>query len=240
MFGRTLAAAVLALGLAATTNAATIVIVPGTATPWLAGMPAGTTAVGGDVAPPNSPVQLAVNAGDVLTFASSGSVDHCPAFGCGAAGAEGDFVEAVTTHSGGAEHGISDIASPIDALIGVFLAAGQPDLTAAPGGLNFSSAASRDFVSLSPVLKQTFFIGNGLRNDGVTAQTFVAPAGATRLFLGTMDGFEWNNNSGSLEVTVSAVVVPEPATLALVALGVAGGAIRARRSPHDRAARMSA
>jgi hypothetical protein len=85
--------------------------------------------------------------------------------------------------------------------------------------------ASRDFASLSPLLKQPFFIGNGLRNDGLSVQQFIVPAGATRLYLGTMDGFGWWNNSGSLEVT--ATKVPEPATIVLVGAGLFG-AVRRR------------
>jgi hypothetical protein len=225
MFVRTLAAAALALGLAASANASTIVIVPGTSNPWLAGMPAGTTADAGDVAPAQSPVEIAVTAGDVLWIFATGATDHCPGFACGAAGAEGDLPEGAWSHSIGAEHGISDVIAPIDALLGVFLGPGQPDLTPAPGTLDFSNAALRDFLTLNPLLKQTFFIGDGLRNDGVTAQNFVVPFGATRLFLGPMDGFEWNNNSGAL--TVTAAPVPEPTTLTLFGLGLAG-ALRRR------------
>ena len=45
-----------------------------------------------------------------------------------------------------------------------------------------------------------------------TTQTFIVPAGATRLFLGTSDGFGWFNNSGSFAVTVTAggVIGPTP------------------------------
>lgn len=55
-------------------------------------------------------------------------------------------------------------------------------------------------------------------------QKFFAPAGATRLYLGLMDGFDNWNNAGALEVEVN---VPEPAVLVL--LGVAGIAIARRR-----------
>jgi hypothetical protein len=54
------------------------VLVPGISDPWLAGMPNGSTASGDDVAPAQSPAlvpDLAVNAGDVLTFTGKGSVN---------------------------------------------------------------------------------------------------------------------------------------------------------------------
>jgi hypothetical protein len=36
-------------------------------------------------------------------------------------------------------------------------------------------------------------------------QTFKVPAGATRLFLGPMDGYQWSNNAGSFTAAVSVV-----------------------------------
>ncbi len=84
---------------------------------------------------------------------------------------------------------------------GVFLWACPPNTTPAPAGLNFGSEASRNFTTLSPQLKQVFFIGDG-RTASNVVQQFVAPVGATRLFLGTMDGIEWNNNTGSFSVLV--------------------------------------
>jgi hypothetical protein len=187
-------------------------------------MPNGSTSAFGDVAPGQSPVEVALSfiPGDVLIFSATGLTDHCPGFICGAAGPEGDLVEAQPwSHTVGAENGIGDIIAPIDALLGVFLGPAQPNLTAAPGSvLDFGTLALRDFASLSPLLKQPFFIGDGLRNDGLTRQGFIVPIGATRLFLGPMDGFDWNNNAGSLDVNVAAV--PEPATWMLVGVGLIG------------------
>lgn len=48
------------------------------------------------------------------------------------------------------------------------------------------------------------------------------PAGATRLYLGTMDGFGWLNNVGELTVDVTPTSVPEPATIVLIGAGVLG------------------
>ena len=230
MLIRTLAAVALALTVSATANASTIV--PGTADPWLAGMPNGSTASFSDSAPAQSPVQLLLSfsPGDLIYFtAITGTTDHCDFGGCGLAGPEGDLPEGPWGHTVGAENGIGNLVAPIDALIGVFLGPAQPDLSAAPGSvLDFSTAASRDFASLSPLLKQPFYIGDGLRNDGLTLQSFVVPAGATRLFLGTMDGYDWINNVGRLEVTAEASV-PEPATVLLVGSGLVA-AIRRRRN----------
>ena len=93
----------------------------------------------------------------------------------------------------------------MNGLIGVFLDATQPDLAGpAPASLTFASAAELSYATLSPGLRQPFFIGDGLTGTGAGARQVVnIPAGATRLYLGTMDGFGWFNNSGQLNVTVT-------------------------------------
>ena len=93
---------------------------------------------------------------------------------------------------------------PINALLGVFLDANQPSLTAAPATRDYTSSTSRDQSSYTDILlKQPFYIGDGQTSGGAT-QTFLVPQGATRLYLGTMDGHEWSNNSGSIAATVTA------------------------------------
>ncbi len=118
-------------------DADVIVIIPGTADPWLAGMPDGSTASDGDTAPAQSPVEvlgLFFGPGG-LRFFSTGATDHCGGGACGLAGAEGDFTEAIPGHLtgvAGAENGIGNIFAPIDSLIGLFLGPGAPNLSAAP------------------------------------------------------------------------------------------------------------
>ena len=59
-----------------------------------------------------------------------------------------------------------------------------------------------DYTTLSPQIKQVFFIGDGRTSTG-TVQQIVIPGGATRLFLGTMDSTAWNKHSGSFAVSVT-------------------------------------
>ena len=228
---RALLAALLAMGLINIAGAV-VISVPGTSNPWLAGMPAGATASILDVAPAQSPAQvtgLAFAPGDALRFSAVGSTDHCSPGSCGLAGAEGDLGEGSYAHAAGPENGIGNVTALIDSLIGVFLDGNVPS-GVAPSGLDFSTALSRDFATLSPLLKQPFYIGDGFRNDGVTVQSFLVPAGATRLFLGTMDGYDWWNNVGSLTVTVA--LVPEPGSVALLGLAFAALGFSRRRKLH--------
>lgn len=209
-----------ALIAACTSQAAVIsVSVPGTSDMWLAGMPDGSTASSGDTAPAHSPVlviglDLSV---DFLTFNATGGVLHqggCPP-SCNTPDG-GTFFN----HSPGALNGISDVRAPINSLLGVFLNDSQPDSSAAPATLNFETLGT-DFASFVPELKQVFFIGDGLTGDGVgELQEFLIPTGATRLFLGTMDGFGWFNNTGAFDVDVTAV--PVPAAIWLFGSGLIG------------------
>ncbi len=205
------------------------VFVPGYANPYLAGMPNGAGASNGDVAPNQSPVLVAglnINAVSTLTFSANGSASYGDSNSFGPDGGlfQGGFI------SKGSEHGISGVRVTISALIGVFLNSELPTTTAAPADLNFE-VLSRDFTTLSPELKQVFFIGDGITSSSVT-QKFYVPVGATRLFLGTADGIGWYNNGGGFNVNISSesqAAVPEPSTMAIFGLGVLGMAYRARR-----------
>lgn len=199
--------------------------VQATANPFLSGMPVGSTASetnphhNADYAGTSSnllespaPIGMTVSAGQSLTFdAISGTAGHDPTLPSYQPDGELDNIghNNLTTLESSeygstmySENGIADMWCPINALVGVFLDDKAPNATATPSSLDFSSDASRDFQTLQPQLKQLFFIGDGLRADG-THQKFVAPPGATRLFLATWDFYEWNNNYGNRTVKVN-------------------------------------
>jgi len=198
--------------------------IPATANPFLSGMPAGSIA--SEINPANSPdyagtaedpmqspiaVAMTVNPGDPLSFNSiSGTARHDPNLAYYEPDGETDQVghNNLTTDydtSFGpqlySENGIADMVAPINALVGVFLNDNAPNTSPTPATSDYSTDAERNFSTLQPQLKQLFFIGDGLQDDG-TPQTFVAPPGATRLFLATWDFYQWNNNAGDRNVQI--------------------------------------
>jgi Flp pilus assembly protein TadG len=204
--------------------------VPASSNPWLAGMPDGTLANptptstnirrdrAGPYTDPNgvfhpngeSPSQFTgapLMPGEALNFdAIAGTGQHGPTQTV--VGPDGN-TQRIQTHRAGAEHGKSSLTAPIDSVVGVFLDDSIPS-GPTPANLDFTTAASRDFTSFSPQLRQVFFIGDGRTSTG-TVQQFIVPTGATRLFIGKMDGFEWNNNLG-----VSTITVHKPGWVSLV------------------------
>ena len=103
--------------------------------------------------------------------------------------------------------GISPVLNtPINALLGVFLTDAAPGAGSAPAPLDLLTS---DMTT--PLLQQTFVIGSSLENITI-------PAGATRLFFGLNDGYQWSNNWGELSVTVS--TIPAPGAILLGSIGV--------------------
>jgi hypothetical protein len=161
-------------------------------------MPAGTRSTYNDRAPEQSPVlvELSLQGAVSITFSAAGKVEHAPyqppEYNSPDGGDSWD-------HYFGEENGISNIKAPINSLLGVFLTDDRPDRSRAPRTLTFRDIS---FSSLSPQLKQLFFIGTGSNKAGA-ARRIMVPKGATRLYLGIMDGYEWNNNQGEFTVTVT-------------------------------------
>jgi hypothetical protein len=130
--------------------------------------------------------------------------------------------------------GISGYLGPQGPLTGVFLSDAIPSSGPAPATLDFTPAGlGTDFLSLAPQLGQVFYIGDGVTSLG-DFQSFIAPTGATRLFLGIPDGFgfggapgAYDDNDGSYEVRIGVnetpSSVPEPSSLMMVLLSTVGG-----------------
>ena len=225
--GTTVIAAALLLASAASTPVFAEVVsttVSGKASPYLAGMPAGSTCClvdspPNDTAPEESPTQvfgIPLTLGTVLTFSVSGGVSNLGFTPTDPPDGSDFFTSPFSGLPGTDEsNGIARMNAPVNALVGVFLDDGAPNGSPAPPGFDFTDSGGfgTAFGQLCPGLKQPFFIGDGLTGRGTgTPQQFVVPAGATRLFLGTVDGFDWNNNSGTFSVTVTSTTPMSIAT----------------------------
>ena len=228
---------VLATAFASVLAQASPITVPGLADIWLAGQPDGasvTGVFGTDTAPANSPVLVAVSGGQVLSFSAAGTMSH-DGGGCFAGpDGVGCFAD-VTPFGNGPANGIGTYTGPADGLIGVFLNNNTPGGLGGPASLDYTQAANVSTLSYSPALNQIFFIGDGLTGNGAgVMQQFMAPAGATRLFLATGDALGASfNDVGSYSVTVSAPgTAPEPATvsMSIVACLMGLAAVRRRRA----------
>jgi hypothetical protein len=162
------------------------------------------------------PPMIAVSPGQAVSFTSvTGTVTYSNgAFAAAVSpfGPEGSANFGTTLSS---FDGISSITgSGFLWLAGVFLDDSEP-ADPAPAGLPEFTPAAKSFTTLSPGLRQIFFIGDGQQSG--SPQIFIAPPGATRLFLGFADGSGgtgapgfYGDNAGSLLVTHN---VPPPLEL---------------------------
>jgi hypothetical protein len=198
------------------------VVVSGQACPFFAGrtlgsIPTATTGDSPDYHMDNTgagclPPSMDVSGlgGSTLSLTATGSWGHPTVSGPdGYAAYDGTHGEYVAL-------GISPVLNArLNTLLGVFLTDSTPVMGSAPTALAFGSDMTQ------PLLQQAFAIGSGLSN-------IVVPTGATRLFFGLNDGYEWVNNVG--QVTVTAITTPLPAGVLLGLLGLGAAGWRLRRS----------
>ncbi len=156
-----------------------------------------------------------------------------PLYGPGGNGVTGSDLTALD--------GISGYKGPQGPLVGVFLDDSIPSSGPAPATLDFTPGGlGTDFLTLSPALRQVFYIGDGV-TSGDVFQEFIAPAGATRLALGIPDGFgfvgapgAYDDNDGAYRVRVginTLPTVPAPGAIVLGAFGTGlAGWLRRRRA----------
>ena len=198
---------------------------------------------GGDYGPATSAndaieFDFTAGSGNIFTFShATGSVSCCsdapniPPDGGGAG-----------MSIGGANGLSSLIGNHNIPLVGVFTTNTDPNGNPAPATLTFDG---NNPTSLSPLIAQVFYIGDGkagyLNSLGATL-TFTAPSLATRLYIGVIDAFGfqaqtgyYNDNNGQFNVDVTlasraSTGVPEPSTMAILGAGLFGlGALRRRR-----------
>ena len=210
-----------AFGLGSTAQAATYNVSSVTDI-WLAGQPDGTIATGyfgSDTAPANSPVLVSVTAGNTLTFSASGSTSvDTSCF----AGPDGGCYADESGFGVGPANGIGTYQGPSNALLGVFLDNTTPSGTGGPASLDYTQAENISQLFNTPGLNQIFFIGDGLTGTGSgSVQEFMAPDGATRLFLAVADSY--GSSFGNLgELTVEVAAVPLPGAALLLGSGLLG------------------
>lgn len=221
---------------------AEVVTVSGKHSVWAAGLTSGSATVGSELIQEDMlPTLVSVYAGGTLTFSVSGGANN--AGGDSYADPDGGSTS-WTSASYAPENGISNVTAPLNSLVAVFLGPAGSSRDAAPSALDFSPtgnvAGGLDYVSLSPLLQQVFFVGDGLTSLGGLQQVIV-PVGATRLYLGTMDGWGWSNNDGAMTVNVTenAGAIPEPSSAALLGVGSLALAACQRRT-KKRGANLSA
>ena len=184
---------------------------------------------GGDVGggPVNDAVlfQFAAGGANVFTFNASGLTNCCG--GTPNTPPDGIFAQTSIVGANGLSNAVGNTQLP---LLGAFTTDTDPFGSTPPAALPWDA---NNPASLSPLLQQVFYIGDGrtgYQDATGSLLEFAAPANATRLYLGLADAFGFNgltaayaDNTGSYAVTVSLApsAVPEPQTYAMIFAGLA-------------------
>jgi hypothetical protein len=183
-------------------------------------------------------VTFATGARNVFTFTSvTGGVNCCDNTGDLATPDGGNWVDGFGSSIRGI-NGISDAVGNTQLpLVAMFGSDADPFGNAGPPALPAWDAI--DPHSQAPHLYQVFYVGDGRAgfNDASgKLLTFTAPTDATRLYIGFVDALGFHDtsgfyfdNPGSIDATVT-LTVPEPATCALMGLGLLSLALARRRS----------
>jgi hypothetical protein len=188
------------------------VVVPGTADPFLAGAPTGAS--------------VKFDTGDVDTVTGQSPV------GVAVTAGEKISISNVTGLVGNCACGSVGPTGGSLTSSDPFNATGFTELVSGFTNLPINSLVGVFYGSnpSDPGIDQVFEVGNG----GV----FTAPTGASAFYLATVDAYQWNNNTGAF--TASLAAVPEPATWAMMLLGVVAVGAGMRYSRPARAVKVAA
>ena len=158
---------------------------------WGAGLTTPPDPGGGGGGTLPSDISVPSGAGVVTFDNGSGAVTYCS--GCNSAiDGVSPPPSPVDISSAGGISGLVDNSRGFY-MVGVFLDGSQP--ATPPATLNFTHDHS--FSGLAPELGQVFFIGDGLEGTGSgTPQQFEVPTGATDLYLGFPDAYNFEGAPG--------------------------------------------
>ena len=134
------------------------------------------------------PPFIEVCGGGTLSICATGKWNHWWNIDEGT-GPDGFDASAALTQDQYDDLGISLLSTNLNMLVGVFLTDDPPDPFALPVSNSDPTA---------PLLQQAFPIGSSMDNIAV-------PPGATRLFFGLHDEYQWSDNVGQVSVTVTTI-----------------------------------
>lgn len=215
-----------ATAIAMAENNSTTITIPSSGNLWLAGMPNNSTTTNlqsntskndSNGSPGNvkqrplevSLSSLGLQAGDMLSFEGLTGTASNDGGNSGFTGPDGQTwynvaVGAAPSNSkpNNSVNGIANTRAPLSAVMAVFMNNNAPNSTSAPATLDFGTADAQSYRTLSPLNKQPFFIGDGKAQTTGEVQMVTVPAGATRVFFGMMDAWQWNDNVGDFTMNV--------------------------------------
>lgn len=207
-------------------NNSTTITIPSSGNMWLAGMPDNTVTTnlqgnatrydnnGTSGNAKQRPLEakladLGVQPGDTLSFEGLSGTASNDGGNSGYTGPDGKtwYNVAVGAAPAGSKpnnsvNGIANARAPLSGVMAVFMDDSSPTSTGAPATLDFNTSAQRSYKTLAPLKKQPFFVGDGKTEDTGEVQQITIPAGATRVFFGMMDAWQWNDNVGNFKMKV--------------------------------------
>jgi hypothetical protein len=158
---------------------------------------------GGGIPPASVSLSLLGNP-STLNIKASGTVSFCTSCGNNGPNGTSSFITDAAPL-----RGISGITNlPARSLVAVFTSDVEP-FDPAPASLNFGSIGT-GYSTLSPLLRQMFFVGTGSNSLSTSTQAILVPSGATHIYFGLVDGYSYQDtpdgyedNNGAFSVSIN-------------------------------------